>query len=130
MSTITKSWTDQTQIIGSGGGWVTLSGTTEAFSSGVDLETNGYEGAHVIVEVDFDESPTDDVEVALYASLDGTNWDDTALTKLRVSRATDPNQISLVVRDVAHFRLGAKQTGSTDSHNVRAYCEAWNWSSA
>jgi hypothetical protein len=128
--TITKSWTDQTQIIGSGGEWITLSGTTETFSSGVDLETNGYEGAHVIVEVDFDESPTDDVEVALYASLDGSNWDDTALTKLRVSRETDPNQISLVVRDVPHFRLGVEQTGSTDSHNVRAYYEAWCWNSA
>lgn len=130
MSTITKSWTDQTQILGSGGGWVTLSGTNETFSSDVDLETNGYEGAHVTVEVDFDPSPTDDVEVALYASLDGSNWDDTALTKLRISRQTDPNQISLIVRDVAHFRLGAKQTGSTDSHSVRAYYEAWQWNSA
>ncbi len=130
MPTITKSWTDQTQVIGSGGGWVTLSGTTEAFSSGVDLETNGYEGAHVIVEADFDPSPTDDVEVALYASLDGSNWDDTALTKLRISKETDPHQVSLIVRDVADFRLGVKQTGSTDSHNVRAYYEAWCWNSA
>lgn len=129
MPTITKSWTDQAQIIGSGGGWVTLSGTTETFSSGVDLETDGHEGAHVIVEVDFDESPTDDVEVAAYASLDGSNWDDTAVTKFRISRETDPNQVSLIIRDLAHFRLGFKQTGSTDSHNVRAYYEAWCWSS-
>jgi hypothetical protein len=130
MPTISKSWTDQTQIIGAGGGWVTLSGTTESFSSGVDLETNGYEGAHVIVEVDFDAAPTDDVEVLLYGSLDGSNWDDTPLTALRLAKGTDPHQISLIVRDVAHFRLGVKQTGATDSHNVRAYYEAWRWNSS
>lgn len=130
MATIKKVWTDQGQILGTGGGWVTLSGTTESFSSGVDLETEGYEGAHVIFEGDLDESPTDEIELAVYGSLDGTDWDDTPLTMLRLSKATDPNQISLIVRDVARFRLGAKQTGSTDSHNVRAYYEAWRWQSA
>ena len=130
MPTITKSWTDQAQIIGSGGDWITLSGVTEVFSSGVDLETNGYEGAHILVEVDFDESPTDDIDLAVYGSLDGTNFDDALMTGLRISREADPSQISIIVRDVAHFRLGVKQTGSTDSHNVRAYYEAWCWISS
>jgi hypothetical protein len=47
MSTIKKNWATQNQIAGSGDGYITLSGTTESYSSDVDLETNGYEGAHV-----------------------------------------------------------------------------------
>ena len=63
MATISKAWTSSSQIIGTGDGWVTLSGTTESLSSNVDLQTNGYEGAHIIVEVNFDATPTDDVDV-------------------------------------------------------------------
>jgi hypothetical protein len=130
MATISKSWGDQTQIIGTGDGWVTLSGTTESLSSGVDLVTLGYEGAHVVVEVDADAGPTDDVDVKIYGSLDGTDYDDTALNSQTIDTATDPNQISFVVKDLAHFRIGATQTGATDSHNVRAYYRAWRYTSA
>jgi hypothetical protein len=42
MSTIKKNWAVQSQIAGSGDGYITLSGTTESYSSDVDLETNGY----------------------------------------------------------------------------------------
>jgi hypothetical protein len=59
MSTIKKNWATQSQIAGSGDGYITLSGTTESYSSDVDLETNGYEGAHVIVEINYDATPTD-----------------------------------------------------------------------
>lgn len=125
MATISKSWSAETQIIGTGDGWVTLSGTTESLSSDVDLETNGYEGAHVIVEVNFDSTPTDDVDVKIYGSLDGTNYDDTALNSQRIDKDTDPNQVSFVVKDLAHFRLGVVQTGNTDTHDIRAYYQAW-----
>ena len=129
MATISKTWSAQIQIIGTGDGYVTLSGTTESLSSDADLETLGYEGAHVIVEVDADVGPTDDVDVKIYGSLDGTNYDDTAMNSQRIDTATDPNQISFVVKDLAHFKLGAAQTGATDSHNVRAYYKAWRYSS-
>ncbi|MBW1723501.1 MAG: hypothetical protein JRJ78_15770 [Deltaproteobacteria bacterium] len=75
-----KNWTSATQIIGTGDGYITLSGTTESFSSNVDMATNGYEGAHVIVEMDYDGTPTDEVEISIYGSLDGTNYDDTPLS--------------------------------------------------
>ena len=130
MATISKSWAAAAQIEGSGDGYTTLSGTTEAYSDNVDLETDGYEGAHVIVEVDADATPTDDVKVKIYGSLDGSNYDDTPMAQVTIDTAIDPNQISLIVRDVAHFRLGFQQTGSTDSHDVRAYVQRWRWASA
>lgn len=130
MATISKSWSAQTWIEGGAASWTTLSGTTEEFSGAVDLETLGYEGAHVMVEVDFDASPTDDVDVRVYGSLDGTNWDDTPMLTFRIDKGTDPNQVSFIVRDLAQFRISFKQTGSTDSHDVRASYQAWRWSSA
>ena len=130
MATISKNWASAVQIIGSGDGFITLSGTTESFSSDVDLETNGYEGAHLVVEIDYDASPTDEVEISLYGSLDGSNYDDTPLWTIQGESSTDPQQLSFIVKDLAHFRVGLKQTGSTDSHDVRAYVQCWNYQSS
>lgn len=129
MATISKNWAAVSQVIGSGDGYVTLSGTTESFSSDVDLVTNGYEGVHLIVETNYDASPTDEVEISLYGSLDGTNYDDTPVWSMQGDHDVDPQQLSLVVKDLAHFRIGVKQTGSTNSHDVRAYVKAWNYQS-
>ena len=129
MATNKKNWTSTSQVIGTGDGYIALSGTTESFSSDVDLETNGYEGAHVFVEIDYDATPTDEVEISFYGSLDGFNYDDTPLWNVRGDKSVDPQQLSFIIKDVAHFRLGVKQTGTTDSHNVRAYYRAWNYTS-
>ncbi len=128
-STISKNWASQSQIIGTGDGWITLSGTTESYSSDVDMETNGYEGAHLIVELDYDASPADQVKIKLYGSLDGTNYDDTVVWEMQGDNSTDPQQLSFIVKDLAHFRIGVQQTGSTDSPNVRAYLQCWNYQS-
>jgi hypothetical protein len=129
MATINRNWASQSQIIGTGDGYVTLSGTTESYSSDVDMETNGYEGAHVTVEIDYDATPTNEVKIKLYGSLDGSNYDDTQIWEMQGDKSVDPQQLSFVVRDLAHFRIGIQQTGSTDSHNVRTYVQCWNYQS-
>lgn len=130
MATISRNFAAQTQIIGAGNGYITLSGTTEIFSSDVDLESSGYIGSHVIVEVNYDVGPTDEVEISVYGSLDGTDYDDTPIFSQQGNHDTDPQQISLIIKDLLHFRIGVKQTGVTDSHDVRAYVQSWNYSSA
>ena len=127
MAIISKSWSEPEQIAGVSNGYITLAGTTEQYSSDIDLETGGYDGAHVIVEVNFDTTPTDYVDVALYGSLDGTNYDDTSLWGQRIDKLTSPNQISFVVRDLAHARVGVKQTGNVNSHDVRIYVQKWKY---
>lgn len=129
MAIIEKNWADQAQIEGSADGYTTLSGTTEEYSADVDLEANGYEGAHVIVEINYDDSPTDEVKIKLYGSLDGENYDDTPIWEMQGDKSQDPQQLSFIIKDLAHFRLGFQQTGSDDSHDVRAYVQAWNYSS-
>ena len=95
----------------------------------VDMETNGYEGAHVIVEINYDATPTDEVKIKLYGSLDGSNYDDTPVWEMQGDKSVDPQQLSFVIKDLAHFRIGVQQTGSTDSHDVRAYVQCWNYQS-
>jgi len=129
MATIKKNWASQSQIEGVSDAYTTLSGTTEEYSSDVDMETNGHEGAHVIVEIDYDSSPTDEVKIKLYGSLDGSNYDDTPIWEMQADKSVDPQQLSFIVKDLAHFRLGFQQTGSTDSHDVRAYVQCWNYQS-
>lgn len=130
MATIKKAWVAQSQIIGAADAYVTLSGTTESYSSDVDMETNGLEGAHVIVEINYDPGPTDEVKIKLYGSLDGSAYDDTPIWEMQGDSSVDPQQLSYVVKDLAHFRIGVQQTGSTDSHDVRAYVQTWNYQSA
>ena len=131
MPTIYKSWTAQTWIEGTASTWTSLPpGTTVEYSTAVDLETSGYEGAHVIIEVDFVAGPTDDLKVKLYGSLDGTDFDDIPIYEFTIDNGTDPCQVSFIVSGLAHFRLGFQHTGSTDSHNVRAAYQAWYWESS
>jgi len=130
MATIKKIWASQSQFEGVSDAYTTLSGTTEEYSSDVDLETNGYEGAHVTVEIDYDATPTDEVKIKLYGSLDGSNYDDTPIWEMQADKSVDPQQLSFIVKDLAHFRLGFQQTGSTDSHDVRAYVQCWNYQSS
>ena len=129
MATITRNWAAQSQIIGTSNGYITLSGTTESYSSDVDLETNGYEGAHVVVEINYDSTPTDEVKIKLYGSLDGSNYDDTPIWEMEGDESVDPQQLSFVIKGLAHFRIGVQQTGSTDSHDVRVYVQCWNYQS-
>ena len=121
---IQKEWGAESTIMNG------VSVTTGSYSSDVDLESNGYEGAHVTVEPDFPASPSDDLELYVQASLDGTNYDDTALYSFVIDKGTDPNQVSIIVRDVAHFRLYCKRSGSTDTITVTAKYQPWRWQSA
>jgi len=124
MATISRTFGSETTIMNA----VTV--TTGSWSDDVDLETNGYEGAHVIVDADFPASPTDNLIVEVRASLDGTNYDDTALFSFTIDKSTDPNQVSFIVKDVAHFKLYCKRSGSTDTITMTAKYQPWRYASA
>jgi hypothetical protein len=124
MATIAKNWSSETTIMNA------VSVTNGSWSDDVDLETNGYEGAHLTVDADFPASPTDNLIVEVRASLDGTNYDDTPLFSFKIDKGTDPNQVSFIVKDVAHFKLYCKRDGSTDTITVTAKYQAWRYTSA
>lgn len=130
MATIKKNWSAVVQIKGVADGFVTLAGTVQKNTLDVDLETDGYEGAHVIVEINYVGTPTDEVKIKLYGSLDGINYDDTPIWEMQGDKAVSPQQLSFIIRDLAHFRIGFQKDGDNDSHTVRAYVQSWNYQSA
>lgn len=88
--------------------------TTEQFFDVVP-QLNPGESAHVTVEVNFPGSPTDDAIISIYGTIDGTNYDDTALFAFMMSRSIDPHQVSFLVSGVYQFRVGVKRSGTTDT---------------
>ena len=94
-----------------------LGDTAESFSSDVDLETDGYIGSHVAVDVTFHASGAQNVVVSVYGSLDGTNYDDVPVFSQEIAvSAGASRQISLVIPDLAHYRIGVKHAASDTNH--------------
>lgn len=122
-----KDWGDAVQIEGTDDGYTTLSGTTEAYSDNVNMADQGYEACQVTVEIDYDTAPTDEVSIKLYGSLDGVIYDNMPMWTVQGDKSVDPTRMSFVIEDLAHFRLGFVQAGSTDSHNIRAYYRPWRY---
>lgn len=109
---------------------VTIADTTESFSSDINLETDGYIGSHVTIDSNFGATPEYNVIISVYGSLDGTNYDDTAMFSQEIDKGTDPNQISLIIQDVAHFRIGVKQGGTVTNDAVVTIKEqSWRFQS-
>ena len=92
--------------------------TTGTNSSNILLGIAGYDAAHVIVDADFPGSPTDNLVVYFYGSLDGINFDDTPFDSDTISNATDPNQKSYIFNDYAFIRARCLRSGSTDTITV------------
>jgi len=128
MATISRNFSSESTIENG----TTLSGTTEEKSSDVDLETNGYVGAHVIVDVTWDGSGSENLRVNFYGSLDGTNYDDEAFfsQELAVS-AGNTVQYSFIITDVLHFQVGFEHVAS-ESNEATITCkyQAWNYTNS
>ena len=122
-TTISKVWAAATIIMNA------VSVTTGSNSDIVDLETDGYEGTHVTIDADFPAGPTDDLEIEVQASIDGAGFDDTPFDGFTIDKDTDPNQVSIIIRDVAQFRIFAKRSGSTDTITVTIKSRPWRWQS-
>jgi len=106
-----------------------LGDTAESYSSDIDLETDGYLGSHVTVDATFHASGTENVVVSVYGSLDGTNYDDVAVFSQEITvSAGNARQISLIISDLAHFRVGVKHAASDTNHaTVTIKEQAWRY---
>ena len=127
MATLSKVWRAEATPMSA----VTLADTTESFSSDVDLETDGYEGSHVTVDVTFGATPEYNAIVSIYGSLDGSNYDDVAIFSQEITLVSaTTQQISLVIKDLAHFRVGMKQGGTvTNDATVTIKEQSWRYQS-
>lgn len=90
--------------------------TTEQYFSQTPTLNPG-ELHHCEVEYNPVGSPTDDLVVSVYATLDASaeNWDDTPIMQFTISKAIDPNKASFVITGVYKYRIGVKRSGTTDT---------------
>ncbi len=87
------------------------------FSTLVTL--NPREIAHCQADINFVVTPTDDMILSVYTTLDAASevWDDTPLLTFTIDKDTDPHQVSFVVGPgIYKFRIGVKASGATDTH--------------
>lgn len=101
------SWTSEVTILNAGN--VT---DTESYSDAVELRSD--ETAHVQVRAGFGGGSTDSMEIRVYASTDGTNWDDVTFATAQTIENTQTT-LSLTVTGVYQFRIGLLRVGTTDT---------------
>lgn len=99
---------------------LTSIGTTEQFFSfggSTKITLNPGEEIHIQLAADFPASPTDQLRVAIYTTLDDTSevWDLVPYQTFDIGNNVDPNRISCVVGDIYAFRIGVKSSGTTDT---------------
>ena len=94
------------------------------YTADIDLETAGQEGAHVTIGFKGSNS-TNDLVVDVFASLDGTTYDTEPFMHLLLSNDGSPRQQSIIVNDVAHFRLGLKSTGTDTTFDYSVTHQRW-----
>jgi hypothetical protein len=127
MSVNKKVYAAEDWIIASDSTYTTLSGITISYSSNVDHETEGYDGSDVTIEIDFDSTPTDNVKLLVFPSYDGTNYDTSDSFAVEIDNAIDPGIKTINVPGFSNFRVGAQQTGATDSHDVRVVSRSYRY---
>jgi hypothetical protein len=101
------------------------------YTSDVDLETAGYNGVHILVEVQRNPASgarnnpgPDTFQVDVFPSQDGTIFD-TIASESHTAKPTDVDQFSFVLTNIPHFRLGLKGIGSTDTFDYRITHQRW-----
>lgn len=119
----TLDWKSAVQVIGTADGYETFSGTTAISGSVVDMDTDGpWVSGRYFVEIDFDPTVNDYVNVLIYAGRDdGTNMDDEASLSFQIRDDNDPQQESVMAPLAPFHVLRAVQTGGTDTHDIRCY---------
>jgi len=132
MATAKKVWKGEATIKSTnayGGGDSDLAADeTWDFSGDIDLETNGYEGALIYLEHD-SSGTTDNIILGIFPSVDGSDRADNPIVEIEfdASGGGDTQEAPIVVKDLQHFEVGVRTSGTTDTFDYRIRWDAWRW---
>lgn len=110
------AWGSKTQVITA----QSVAGT-EVFSSWIELAPG--ELAVVQVKADFPATPTDNLKVTVYGTLDESSEtsDNQSAASMILTNTVDPAYRSFPVSGYRKFRIGVVRTGATDTITVDAW---------
>lgn len=109
------------------GGVIAAASNSELFSVNFDLETNGYEGTHIFINMTCGSS-TDNCIISAYGSLDQSTYDSVAFWAQQFDNTdTASARASIIIRDMLNFRLGFKSVGATDTWDFDIDYQSWRW---
>jgi hypothetical protein len=141
MSTLSKNWITAVELAKTakfGGSDAVVAADREYdYTSDVDLETAGYQGAQVLVEMELNfgarvvigaPAVPNDLIVDVFASLDGTIYDTIPYKSFNIKASVERNRqiFSFIVLELAHFRIGLKVDGKDDTYDYRITYQPWN----
>lgn len=94
--------------------------------NGAVVDLDGYDGAVLEIKADFPVTPTDDLRVQIFRSIDGgTTWETVAEQTYDIDNTIDPGFLVARVEGPAAYRVTATRIGSTDTiavtHRYRRY---------
>ena len=106
-----------------------VTGQTSIPTGDIDLETSGYFGSHVLVEF-IGDNQTDSFIIEVFGSLDGSIYDSEPYIQKIVGSTGKWQVVSLVVKDLLHFRVGVRSSNTFTEFHYRITHQAWNESNA
>jgi len=96
-----------------------VSVTTGSDSEAIPIAASGYDAVAILVTADFPVSPTDDLNVNFYASLDGITWSTQNVQSVTLDSGTDPSrEMVLIDEPYPYVKATAARSGSTDTITV------------
>jgi len=99
------------------------------YTGDIDHETGGYYGSHVTIEFR-GSNDKDDLVLDVFASLDGSAYDTEPFKHQVIKNTGKPQQLSMIVKDVAHFRFGLKSSDTNTTFEYQITYQSWNQSNA
>lgn len=133
MATIIKTWTASAELHKTdayGGTDADLAADQQYdYTSDVNLETNGYQGVQVQIKyrgnnADTNKKP-DKLLVDVFPSLDASNYDSEPIAHYVLENDNTHRQMSFLVLDLAHFRLGIKTSDTNTTFDYQIDYQTW-----
>lgn len=133
MATIIKTWTAAAELLKTdayGGSDDDLAADQQYdYTGDVNLETNGYQGVQVQIQYRGNNADTkkkpDKLIVDVFASLDGANYDSEPVASYILGNDNSHKQMSFLVLDLAHFRLGLKTSDTNTTFDFLITYQTW-----
>ena len=108
-------------------------GSSEVYSSSIDLATNNYVGLMIYIYATFVVSPTDDLEWKVYG-FHSTSFDTDQVPQIQgtLEAVDNGEKISqpIFITDVNAVRVGLKSSGTTDTIDAKVVAVPFYYTSA